>query len=44
MLDVHGRARDKVVDADDVMALFQKSLAKVGADKSRAAGDECPHE
>ena len=35
---------DEVVDADDVVAVLQKSFAKVGADKARAAGDECAHE
>ena len=43
MLDVRQRAGDEVVDADDLVAAFEKALAQVRADEARAPGDDRSH-
>jgi hypothetical protein len=42
MFDVSPRARVEVVDTDDVCTPVQEALAKVGAQKARATGDQYP--
>ena len=41
MRDVVTRTGEEIVQADDVAALFEQSIAKVRAEKSRATGYEC---
>ena len=43
VLDIGRRAGDEVIDADDLVAARQKALAQVGADETRAAGDDRSH-
>ncbi len=43
MFDVAQRARDEVVHADDIVAVFQETLAQMRADETRAACNDCSH-
>ena len=40
VLDVLLAAGDEIVEADDIVALGQEAVAKVGTEKTRAAGDQ----
>src|SRR5207245_131690 len=42
-LDVAQRAGDEVVHADDLVAPGQETLAEMGTDEPRSAGDNRPH-
>lgn len=40
--DVARRAADEIVDAEDLPAVGEQSLAEVGAEEARAPGDDRP--
>jgi hypothetical protein len=43
MLDVRFPAREKIIEANDLMAFVQKAFTKMRAEKARATGDENAH-
>lgn len=42
MFDVVPRSREKIIDANNVGAVFNEAIAKMRAEKSCAPGDEDP--
>lgn len=43
MLNVSNRSRAKIIDDNDIIASAQKPFGQMGADETRAAGNEITH-
>jgi hypothetical protein len=44
LVEVRERAGDEIIDADNFVAFFEKSFAKVGTNETTATGNQSTHQ